>query len=189
MNKLFLILVILFFTVNSSFADILRDEFMENHLKGKKLPKVVTNTKYNYEDTERVLIKLQIDKDVKSTNLQPGDKLKFYVKQNVKYNKKLLLKIDTEVTATVKASTTKGMNGIPGQIIIDDFKIQGIDESKIKATYIKRGPDRTILVLPLKYALTPFFPLGSLTNILFGGNASITRNDTIPIYYYPNWNL
>ena len=189
MNKIYLIFLILFFTVNTSFSAIIRDEFIENHLKSKQLPKIETNTEYNYEDTQSVLIKLQIDKEVKSTDLQPGDTLKFYVKQNVKYNKKLLIKMDTEVTATVKASTTRGMNGIPGQIIIDDFKIPGIDESKIKSTYIKRGPDRTIFVLPLKYALTPFFPLGTLTNFLIGGNAKITKNDTIPIYYYPNWNL
>ena len=189
MNKLFLTLLILFLTVNNSFAAIIRDEFIENYLKDKELPPIETNTNYNYEDTERVLIKLQIDKDVKSTDLQPGDKLKFYVKQNVKYNKKLLLKADTEVTATVKASTTRGMNGIPGEIIIDDFNIPRIDSNKTKSTYIKRGPDRTILVLPLRYALTPLFPLGSFTNIILGGNAKITKIDTIPIYYYPNWNL
>lgn len=189
MNKVFLIFFILIFTVNTAFAAIMRDELIENTLKGKKLPKIETNTKYNYNDTERVLIKLQIDNEITTKkDLQPGDIIKFYVKQNVKYKNKILLKMDTEVTGQVKSYTTRGMNGIPGQIIIDDFKIPGIDSNKLKGTYIKRGLDLTIMVLPIKWALTPIPFVGSTTNLIIGGNAKITRKDTINVYYYPNWN-
>ena len=188
MNKVFCIVIGLIITINSVFAEAITDELVEQTLKGKTFPPVETNTKYNYESIDRALIKLKVVNAVKTKNLQEGDIINFYVKQNVKYKNKTILKADTAATGVVKTFMTGGMNGVPGQIIIDDFEIPGIDSNKLKSTYIKRGSDRTLLVLPLKYALTFLYPLGSLTNIIFGGNAKITKNDTINIYYYPEWN-
>jgi hypothetical protein len=45
----------------------------------------------------------------------------------------------------------------------------------------------SLLVFPLKWALTPFVGVGSLTNLIFGRNAYVTDKDTIVIYYYPDW--
>jgi len=188
MNKVFLTVLSLCFFANSVFAEIIRDEFIESQLEGKTFPPVETNTKYNYESIDRALIKLKVVNAVKTKNLQEGDIINFYVKQNVKYKNKTILKADTAATGVVKTFMTGGMNGVPGQIVIDDFEIPGIDSNKLKSTYIKRGADRTLLVLPLKYALTFLYPLGSLTNIIFGGNATIAKHDTINIYYYPEWN-
>ena len=43
------------------------------------------------------------------------------------------------------------------------------------------------MVFPIKWALTPIPGVGSLTNFILGGNASITEDDTVTVYYYPDW--
>ena len=189
MNKKILIfLLILLLIGNYAFADIIKDELVEETLKGKVFDEIEVNTDYNYESTERLVIKLKILHDISTKKyIQEGDILKFVVKQNVRYNRKLIVKQGTIATARVKAYTTRGLNGIPGQIIIDDFKIPGLDSNKLKSTYINRGLDLTVLVLPIKWALTPIPFVGSFTNLIIGGHGKITDKDNITLYYYPHW--
>ena len=51
----------------------------------------------------------------------------------------------------------------------------------------KFGLDLSLLVFPIKWALTFLPPTGSLTNFILGGHASIKENKIIELYYYPNW--
>ena len=76
---------------------------------------------------------------------------------------------------------------MPGQIILDDFSIPGIEPHKVKGSFLKKGADLTLLVLPVKWALTPLPPLGSCTNVIIGGHGIIKPRTKITIYYYPNW--
>ena len=190
MNKLRLFfLIILLITGNCVFSEQITDNLVEETLKGKKIEQVEVNTNYNYENTERAVIKLKITNDISTKKyIQEGDILTFTVKQNVKFNRKIIIKQGTIVTARVKAYITRGLNGIPGQIIIDDFEVPGIDSNKLKCTYISRGIDLTILVLPIKWLLTPIPFVGSLTNLIIGGHGKITEKDNITLYYYPYWN-
>ena len=191
MNKKFLIFILfLVFGINTAGAEILRDEFIEENLKDKVFDEYEVNTNYNYESTDRAVIKLQIKKEITTKKgLQDGDTVEFIVKQNVKLNNKVIIKKDTLVTARIKTYTTRGLNGIPSQIIIDDFKIPDIDSRKLKSTYIHRGLDLTIMVLPIKWALTPIPFVGSFTNLIIGGHCKITPRNTILLYYYPEWNV
>ena len=81
------------------------------------------------------------------------------------------------------------MNGIPACIVIDNLQIEGLDNSKINGTIIKKGINLSLLVFPLKWALTFLPPTGSLTNLIKGGNATIDKKTEITIYYYPDWNI
>ncbi|MCD7879903.1 MAG: hypothetical protein LUG16_08225, partial [Candidatus Gastranaerophilales bacterium] len=147
------------------------------------------NLNYNYESLKSIPIKLKIMTPVstKKNEVYDGQILKFRTLANVKYNKKIILKQNEIITARVETYTTPGMNGIPAQIIVDDFKVKGIDNSNLKSTYIKKGANLSLLVYPIKWALTPIPGAGSLTNFIFGGNAKITRRDTVTLYYYPEW--
>ena len=49
------------------------------------------------------------------------------------------------------------------------------------------GQDRSLIVFPLKWALTILPPTGSLTNFIKGGHAKVKTNKTITLYYHPNW--
>ncbi len=187
--KLFILSLVSIFSFSIANCEIIHDEFIENYLSDKEIKPIETNLEYNYDEFDRIPIKLQtIEKiSLKNKNLYENNKIQLKVKQNVKYNNKVILKQGTLATAEIQTYTTKGMNGIPGSIILDNFEIPGIDKSKLKSTYIKKGVSLTLFVLPLKWALTPIPGVGSLTNFIIGGNASINDKDTIIVYYYPNW--
>lgn len=185
-NFIFILAIIAF--GNSSFSEeIVQDEFINEILKDKKLPPVITNTNYNYESIKQIPIKLEICEKINTKkNLEEGDVIKFKVRENV-INNTLVLKKGTIVEGRIKTYMTRGWNGIPGQIIIDDFKIPNIEPNKIKGTFIKKGANLTLLVLPIKWALTPIPFVGSFTNLIIGGHGIVKPKTKIVIYYYPNW--
>ena len=189
MNRLFLLVSFFIVSTLSARAEIIKDEFIENHLKTIDIKKPIVNTNYNYESFERVPIKLKISEKIstKKDGVYDEMPLVFFVKEDVKYKGKVILKKNDVVKANVETFFTRGMNGIPGTIIVDDFVINGISPKKVKGTYIKRGLNLSLLVFPIKWALTPIPGAGSLTNFILGGNAKITKRNTVTIYYYPEW--
>ncbi|MBQ2872031.1 hypothetical protein IJE86_10040 [bacterium] len=143
---------------------------------------------YDYSDTHSVPIKLSIVEPISTKDgLLEGSKLKFKVKDDVKYNGQLILKKDTVVTGVLETVVPRGMNGFPAEIIVDNFEVAGISNSKLISTYTKKGQNRCLWVYPLKWALTPIPFVGSTTNFILGGHAKIKKSDVITIYYYPNW--
>ena len=189
MNRLLLFLFLFVFSFVSVNAETINDEFMEKHLKTVDIKKPTLNTKYNYESVERIPIKLRISEKITTKKDRVYDEmpLVFFVKEDVKYKGKVILKKDDVVNANVETFMTRGMNGIPGTIIVDDFVIKGISPKKVKGTYIKRGLNLSLFVFPIKWALTPIPGAGSLTNFIVGGNAVISKRHTVTIYYYPEW--
>ncbi len=188
MNK-FIVLIFLFIFCAFDISYCATDEIMDELLKNDTSAKPACNLNYNYQSVESIPIKLQITEKIstKKDGIYDGQKVTFKVRQNVKYNGKIFLKQGTIVTANVDGLLTRGMNGIPAAIIIDNYHIEGIDNSKIRGFYKKRGLNLSLMVYPIKWALTPIPGVGSLTNFILGGNASITPNDTVIIYYYPHW--
>ncbi len=192
MNKIKLLLSFIVFFIFSKLSAnaILYDSFIEETLSNKTLEKPETNLNYNYESYVKLPVHLQTLKNLstKKHSVYEGQELKFVVKRDVKYNKQRVIKKGTIVTARVETYVTRGMNGIPATLIIDDFNIPDIDKNKIKGPFIKKGISLTLLVLPIKWALTPIPGVGSLTNFIIGCNANLTDKDHIIIYYYPDWN-
>ncbi len=142
---------------------------------------------YDYSSTESIPVKLSITEEI-STKMPilEGQILKFKVLKDVQ-NDRLNLKKGDIVTGRIECIITSGMNGFPAEIIIDNFKIPYVKKSQLIGTYIKKGQNRFIWVYPLKFALTPFPPTGSITNIIKGGHAKIKTTDIITVYYYPDW--
>ena len=189
MNRFIFLFLLFVFSALSVNAEVVNDEFMEKHLKTIDIKKPILNTKYNYESVERIPIKLKISKKIttKKDGVYDEMPLVFFVKEDVKYKGKVILKKNDVVNANVETFLSRGMNGIPGAIIVDDFAIKGISPKKVKGTYIKRGLNLSLLVFPIKWALTPIPGAGSLTNFIVGGNAVISKRHTVTIYYYPEW--
>lgn len=190
MNKKLLLIFFSYLTLTVLSANaLLQDTLVEETLNGKEYEPPTVNLNYNYESFDKVVIPLKTLKNLstKSNTVYEGQELKFVVKRNVKYKHQIVIKQGTIVTARIETYITRGMNGIPATLIIDNFEIPGIEKSKIKGTFIKKGLSLTTLVLPIKWALTPIPGVGSLTNFIIGGNANLTDKDNIFIYYYPNW--
>ena len=185
MNKIFLLLLS-FLICPICFAENLQDEFASEYLKNSE--PAYTHTKYDYTNTDVIPIKLCITKNIKSeADLYEGQIVEFRLLKHVIYKNKIIAKRGTIIPARVKLIISSGMNGIPASIIFDDFKINGIKPSQLPGMYEAFGQDRSLIVFPLKWALTILPPTGSLTNFIKGGHAKLKTNKTITIFYHPNW--
>ena len=188
MNKIFCSLFLFIFSSLSTYA-LERDIFIEEYLNTKEIEKPVQNLNYDYTSVEKIPIKLQISKAIttKNNEISEGQLIDFVVREDVKYNHKVVIPKGTKVTAVVQTYQTRGMNGIPGIIVLDNFKIPNVNNSRLKSIYIKRGQDRSYIVFPIKWALTLIPFAGYSTNLILGGHAQIKKKHNVIIYYYPKW--
>ena len=146
------------------------------------------NLEYNYESTYSVPIKLIVLDEVSTKDgIIEGDKIRLKVANDIFYKRQLFLKRGTIATAQIETYLTKGMNGFPAEIMLDEFEIEGIKTSQLLCNYNKKGISLAYLVYPIKWVLTPFPPTGSLTNLIKGFNATIKKGDVITVQYFPNW--
>ena len=190
MNKI-LVLILFCFILNSQCVlsqDVLQDDFVDNSLQH-----YVGNTdspkrlQYDYNSLVKIPIILNSKDVIRSRDAVDNKKYDFVVKDDVFYNGKCVVSAGTNVTGRLELMTTKGMNGIPAMMIFDDFEIPGVEAAKLKSTFVRRGLDLTLLVLPVKWALTILPPTGSLTNFIMGGPAKLSPKNDIVLYYYPDW--
>ena len=185
MNKIFLLLAS-FFLLQNCYAQNFSDEVADALPRNVESAAVYKD--YDYTSTIKVPIRLKIKEDIKSEKeLYEGQIIDFKVTKDVLFNGKTIVKRGAVVPARVSVIISPGMNGIPASIIIDKFSIEGISKTQLTASYEIFGQDRSLLVLPLKWALTPIPPTGSLTNFIKGGHVKIKAKKPIEIYYYPEW--
>lgn len=169
--------------------EILPDEIVDTILVNQPCKKPEANLNYNYEDTDKVEIKLAIMDAIKSENdVYENEPVKFRVISDVHYKGRVIIKRHTIVPAKVGLIIRSGMNGIPASIIFSDFEFSDIDPHLITDTVEIRGQDRSLWVFPLKWALTILPPSGSLTNFIKGGHARVKKDRMVKVYYHPNWN-
>lgn len=193
MNRLFLscliiIASILCFQMNCFAGEIIKDELVEETLKGKVFENPYKPYKYNYEDVYAIPIRLAVISNINSEReIQEGQDIVFVVQNNVYHHGHKIAKKGDRVYAKVGAILKSGMNGIPASIIFNDFKFEGLESGKITDSYEKFGQDRSLWVYPLKWLLTPLPPTGTLTNLIKGGHAKLKTRDVFEVYYHPNW--
>lgn len=186
MNKILLIFSIFF--ISSSYANLIQDEFVDEYFKNAEIQKPEAHLEYDYSSTKTLKIKLNITKEIKSEkDVHEGELVEFRVINNVYNRNQLFVKRGAKVIARVKYIVTSGMNGIPASIVFGDFKIDGIPEDRVIQDYEVFGQDRSLLVFPLKWALTILPPTGSLTNLIKGGHAKLKATKDITLTYYPDW--
>lgn len=183
MNKVLAFLIVFFAGMGAAHSDVLEENLQK--YAGAELP--AANPMCNFESIDRVPITLIPQETVTSKAGIDGATIKLKVKNNIFYRGKLLVSRGTLATAKVETVATQGMNGIPAMIIVDRFEIPGLDSSKMKSYYVKKGLNLTYLVLPIKWVLTPFPPTGSLANFIVGGPTKISPKTDVTIYYYPDW--
>jgi len=189
MNKIVMIAALMFWGLNVP-AYSINDTLVDTTLQDIELTAPEINLDYNYLDTDKVEINLEITEPISTggkNKAYEGQPVVFKVKKNVIYNGEVVVRQGTPVTAKIDIVSTRGVAGIPAEIQMKNFEIPNIKSSQLVEPVIKRGQNRTLWILPLKWALTPLPPSGSFTNLVIGGQANIKPRDTIKIYYYPNW--
>ena len=186
MNR-FLSIIFILFSISLPAISYEEDFIVEKFLSEKDLEKPFVNDNYNYQDTNIIPIRLKIIDSIKSEqDIYEGQVLKFKVIEDIWDQEILLLKRGTICTANVETIINNGMNGIPASIILGNFQIPNIDSNKLQSDYEKYGMDLSLIVFPLKWALTILPPTGSLTNFIKGGHAKIKNKDIITIKYFSN---
>lgn len=184
MNKFFYLLLFILFSSCSAFS--VQDECALELDKNIKPAETYQN--YNFESTTKIPIILKVTEPIKSEkDVFEGQKIYFRVSKDVLYNNKLIFKRGEEFESKISAIITPGMNGIPASIIFSDFKPNKIIKGQFSSEYEITGQDRSLIVYPLKWALTILPPSGSLTNLIMGGHAKLKIKNRITIYYYPEW--
>lgn len=154
----------------------------------RQVEQVQSYTNYNYESTTRLPVKIRIIEKVKSEkDIEEGDILKFKVYKDVCHNSKTIIPQNSILQAKVKTIITPGMNGIPASVILGDFEIENISKGQFSNSIEVFGQDRSLIVFPLKWALTILPPSGSLTNFIMGGHVKIKEKKILTVYYYPEW--
>lgn len=187
MNR-FLYLVLFIFLSSFCVALSVEDDFALE--LDKNISPAETYLNYNYESTTKIPLLLKVTEPIKSEKeVYEGQKVYFRVVKDVLYNNKLIFKRGEKIESKITAIITPGMNGIPASIIFTNFKLveQSI-KGQLSAEYEIQGQDRSLIVFPLKWALTILPPSGSLTNLIMGGHAKLKTKERITIYYYPEWN-
>ena len=186
MNKFFITVLIFILNCMYSYAEIIQDEVADSLTVVESNSKVFTS--YNFESTTKIPIKLKIIETIKSEeDVFEGQEIEFKVARDCIYKEKMLLERGTIVKAKISTIITSGMNGIPASIIFSDFETDSIKKEQLSPTIEVFGQDRSLLVYPLKWALTILPPSGSLTNFIKGGHVKLKDEKIITIYYYPNW--
>ena len=84
-------------------AQILQDEFAMNSLKNTKPP--YTHTKYNYQDTTKIPVRIVISKKIKSEKeLYEGQIVEFKLIRHIIHNNKIIAMTATAITAITMVS-------------------------------------------------------------------------------------
>lgn len=173
-------------TVNASGP--VKDDIVENILKQRNIQKPYIHTVYNYKSTKKTPLRISLKERIKSeADLYEGQIVEFQAESAV-YNKKdLKIKKGDTIKARVATIITSGMNGIPASIIFEFIEVSNVKRGQMTDTLEVFGQDRSLIVFPLKWALTILPPTGSLTNFIMGGHVKIKEGKIFTIYYHPEW--
>lgn len=183
MNRFFVYIIAILFSICQAYA--LEDVFADTYINKESVEKPFVHTEYDYSSLRKIPIRLSICEYIKDSTVYEGQVVDFKIENNVLCGGKIILKRNTIVPARVETIITSGMNGIPASIILGNFEIPNIQKGQLDDTYEVKGQDRSLLVFPLKWALTILPPTGSLTNFIKGGQARLRPSKIIKIYYYP----
>ena len=112
------------------------------------------------------------------SKLQEGDFLEFETTQNVVI-KNINYPKGTTVTARIETISLNKSMGVPSDLVIGNFSING---TPIIGEIAKTGANRSLWVYPSVYGLSLFFGIGLLFIPIRGGHAKITRHKIYTFY-------
>ena len=187
MSKFLILLLFFLFMPFVCYAEeILQDEFITEWFNDKEITTVEPFTNYNFANTERIKIHITPTEKISTPkNVYDGQVVNFVIKRNARLDNATLLKKGTPLTGVVELYTTNGMTGVQGTITIGQISIPNLDSDKLYYYIVKEGQNRTLWIMPIKWALT-FIPfVGTVTNLIKGGQAVLSPSDTFVVYYYP----
>lgn len=115
-------------------------------------------------------INVKLVESISSSQLVKGQTVNFSIINDVKKDNIILFKTFTPITATVKEIKHKKITGIPGKIILSDFKLVAHNGSSIPLQNDIKvfGYDRTFITRAMGLFIIPLF--------VTGGSAKLYKN-------------
>lgn len=147
----------------------------------KKYKNIVYKRKiYDFQNIHHLYVKVHSARDISTKQaINAGDRVYFYVDENVKKDGKTIIRKGEKITARIETISESGLYGVPADIIIGDFKIRDIP---IAGEITKEGFTHTYWIIPASNIASFFIPFsGQLFRFIHGGHAKIKTKDTFEL--------
>ena len=168
--KKFWLIILSFFILGASAV------FADDFHKFYKHVSANATKNYNYEDLNRLPLKIRIMSDISTKkNLAEGQRIVFLTTEDAVLSHKKVLPAGSRIFGRVETLSNNERMGIPANLIIGNFKIEYMPSVKLDGTINKQGANRTIWVKPL----APLF------FAVKGGHAKVKTTEIYEVYYSP----
>ena len=184
----FLIMVLLFAALpcfaNEYKPELFRDELVETTLKDVSGNYPEANLDYDYSNINYVPIKVKFLETISSKGNSEGQIVKFVVTEDIFYNNVKIVSGGTFGKARLETISPRGSMGVPADITISKFEIDGLDKKKFDGNIVKYGANLALLAGGLKYSIGTFIPgSGYVFMLIKGGNVKIKPTEVFEIRY------
>ncbi len=161
-----------------------RDRFAERTLKKYKNI-VYVQKKYDFQNIHHTMIKVRPIKEISTKQaINAGDRVYFSVEEDVKKEGKIIAKKGEKITARVEIISESGLYGIPADIIVGNFSLNGIP---LSGEIEKEGFTHTYWIIPVANVASFFIPFsGQIFRFVHGGHAKIKTKETFELQFPDN---
>ena len=176
--------------INSIYDDFAQNNTAKNRINKKTvsfdeyLPEVDLNSlhkginqKIDFESQQPVFIHIKENYITKNKN-DEGKYIEFVTTNDVKINNKTY-NAGTPVSARIETLSSNKIKGIPYDLVIGNFSIDGIP---LMGEISKTGANRSLWVCPCVCAFTILFGVGVVFIPIKGGRAKINKRTVYKVY-------
>lgn len=167
--------------------ELFKDELVESTLQNTSSKYPEANLDYDYNDINYLPLRIRFTEKISSKKSKEGDIIEFEVMEDVHDKSgKRIIDAGTIGKAKLENISEREGYGVPADIIISGFDIDGLNKKRFDGNITKRGKNLSAVALGLKYSVCTILP-GShfLLLLMKGGNATIKPKDIFIIKYLP----
>lgn len=166
----------------------MQDKIVQLHMRNVNSVYPESNLKYDYTKVKYFPLRIKFLQTIttKGNENSEGQIVKFVVVSDMYDGKKKILQHGTIGTARIETISPRGFMGVPADLIISHFEVEGLDKKKIEGDVVKSGYNLMGLAGALKYSIGTFIPgTGYLFMLIKGGQAKIETSDIFEVKYVP----
>ena len=167
--------------------ELIKDGLVETTLQNTSSKYPEANLDYDYNDINYLPVRIRFLKKINAKKSREGSIVEFEVMEDVHDNSgKRIIDAGTIGKARLEMISAHDGYGVPGEILIAGFDIEGLNKKRFDGDVSKHGKNLSALALGLRYSVCTILP-GShfLLLLMKGGNANIKPKDIFVIKYLP----
>lgn len=167
--------------------ELIKDELVETTLQNTSSTYPEANLDYDYNDINYLPVRIRFIQKINAKKSREGSIVEFEVMEDVHDKSgKRIIDAGTIGKARLEMISAREGYGVPAEILISGFDIEGLNKKRFDGEVSKHGKNLNALALGLKYSVCTILP-GShfLLLLMKGGNANIKPKDIFVIKYLP----